>query len=88
MQLYQEVKTLVEKSEAKFAKYEETIQFLENIAKKCSIEVEGKVLKDMNLVRQLDEFTTNLIMEEGKGIIALFQSIKIKELLTDRKIQF
>jgi len=82
------VKTLVEKSEAKFAKYEETIQFLENIAKKCSIEVEGKVLKDMNLVRQLDEFTTNLIMEEGKGIIALFQSIKIKELLTDRKIQF
>ena len=27
-------------------------------------------------------------MEEGKGIIALYQSIKIKELLTDRKTQF
>jgi hypothetical protein len=45
------VKNLVEKSEAKFVKYEETIKFLENIAKKSSIEVEGKVLKDMDLVR-------------------------------------
>ena len=86
MQLYQEVKTLVEKAGAKFAKYEETVRFLENLAKKSSIEVEGNVVKDMDLLKQLDDFTTNLIMEEGTGIIALFQSIKIKELLTDRKI--
>ncbi len=58
---------------------------MEYLAKKNGIKVEGKIVSDMEALKNLNDSTSNLIMEEKTGIVPLFECLKLKELLTDKK---